>query len=165
MTLETHCTYCGQPHSDSAWPRRCPGCSRTTYKNPTPVAVMLLPVRDPVGLVVIRRGVEPQVGELALPGGYVDWEESWQEAGAREVREETGFALDPTTITTFDVASPSNGRTVLIFGLAEPIDRADLPAFEATNETTERTIIEAPVPMAFPLHTRAVEAFFEAGAS
>lgn len=160
MASSIHCAYCGQPFTSDGWPKTCSGCERTTWKNPTPVAVMLVPVRDPLGLIVIRRGIEPQIGSLALPGGYVDWEEDWRAAGAREVREETGIELDPESIGAFDVASPPDGRTVLIFGIAPPLRRDALPAFAPTPETTERTIIEAPEAMAFPLHTAAVEQFF-----
>lgn len=158
-----HCTYCGVAHTDAGWPKTCSGCARTTWKNPTPVAVMLLPVTAPRGLVVIRRGIEPNKGKLALPGGYVDWEESWQAAGARELREETGVEVDPGAIELFDVHSPPNGRTVLIFGLAEPVAREALPAFDGTDETDERTIIDGASEMAFPLHTQVVEAFFARG--
>ena len=53
------------------------------------------------GLLVVRRGITPGLGELALPGGYIGMGETWQEAGAREVWEETGLRLDPAEIEDF----------------------------------------------------------------
>ena len=42
-------------------------------------------------ILLIKRGNEPFKGFWALPGGYVDWNESTEEAVAREMMEETGL--------------------------------------------------------------------------
>src|SRR6185436_21045482 len=72
----SHCSYCGTAFPQEApWPRMCPGCGETTWRNPLPVAVVLLPVDmtdGRRGLVVIRRGIEPGYGLLALPGGFIE---------------------------------------------------------------------------------------------
>ena len=164
--MSAFCTHCGQAHTDSGWPKRCAACARSTWKNPTPVAVALVPVLSAgsTGLLVIRRGIEPQRGALALPGGYVDWEESWQVACARELREETHLDLDPACFSLFDAQSPAGGKTLLIFGLAKPVPEEDLPAFTATQETPERLVLFEPAPLAFPLHEAALTRFFAAGA-
>ncbi len=157
-----HCFGCGAAHADAAWPKRCPACGRMAYRNPLPVAVLLLPV-EPGGLLVIERGIEPRIGQLALPGGYVDGGgESWQQAAARELREETGIELDPAGIRPFDVLSAPDG-TILIFGEGPPVPADALPPFVPTAETRARRVIERPEPMAFPLHARVVEAFFARG--
>jgi len=39
----------------------------------------LIPVHD--GLLFVRRGIEPRKGKLALPGGFINLGETWQEAG------------------------------------------------------------------------------------
>jgi ADP-ribose pyrophosphatase YjhB (NUDIX family) len=154
----SHCSFCGQAFEENqAWPRKCSNCGRTTYLNPLPVAVVLLPVEQ--GLLMIRRGVAPQIGKLALPGGYVGMGETWQEAGAREVMEETGITVDPHSIEDFRVLSAPDS-TILIFGLAKPTTLAALPEFQPTNETSERVIITAPQELAFSLHEQAVQEFF-----
>lgn len=158
MTKNSHCSHCGHPFVvDQPWPRTCDNCGRMSFLNPLPVVVMLVPVDD--GLLLIRRGIEPGRGKWAFPGGFVDLGETWQEAGAREVFEETHLEIDPAEIREFQVRSAPDG-TLLIFGLAMPRESAALPSFTATNETTERAVRRELADMAFELHTRAGEAFF-----
>ena len=154
----SHCSYCGHPFAeDQAWPRKCTNCGRSTYQNPVPVAVVLLPVDG--GLLAVRRDIEPGRGKLALPGGFIGMGESWQEAGARELFEETGIRINAQEIQDFRVLSAPDG-TLLIFGLALPVSEVSLPAFEANHETSETVVITTPQPLAFPLHEQAVEEFF-----
>jgi ADP-ribose pyrophosphatase YjhB (NUDIX family) len=156
---DAHCTFCGTayPNGIAGWPRSCGHCRNTSYRNPLPVAVVLQPVGD--GLLVIRRGIEPRKGFLALPGGYVDFNEPWQHAAVRELHEETGIVADPAAVTLFDLRSATD-NTLVIFALTPPLALADLAAFEPTDETTERAVVEKPAELAFPLHTDVMLAYF-----
>lgn len=156
---DVHCSYCGTRFgADISWPGTCDRCGNISYKNPLPVTVMLVPVDR--GLVFIRRGIEPEKGKPALPGGYVNTGETWRNAGAREVFEETGIRIRPDRIGVFDVRSAPDD-TLLIFGLAERLHSRDLPPFAVTDETTERMILDhAPPDMAFALHDDAAETYF-----
>lgn len=156
----TFCSFCGARYpADAGWPRRCLACGNTTYRNPLPVAVVLVPVEDS-GLLLIRRVIEPQAGKLALPGGYVNYGETWQEAAAREVREEAGVIVPAENIREFRVRSAPDG-TILLFGICAPVPRSALAAYEPTAETSGYLVTDAPVPdMAFPLHAQAISAYF-----
>jgi ADP-ribose pyrophosphatase YjhB (NUDIX family) len=160
-----HCTACGAEHTGVDWPLTCSGCGHVAYRNPTPVAVVLQPVRTGTGtgLLAIRRTIEPRRGSLALPGGYVDFGESWQAGAARELREETQLEVAPERFALFDVLSPPDGKVVLIFALAPPLDEEALADFEGSSETSERVVVPAAQEMAFPLHTQAVAAWFAGG--
>ncbi len=47
------------------------------------------------GKVLLQlRNLEPGKGKWALTGGYVDWDETLEEAAIREVKEELGYELD-----------------------------------------------------------------------
>ena len=155
---DAHCSYCGRRYPpDLAWPRTCGRCKNVAYRNPLPVAVVLVPVGD--GLLVVRRGIEPAKGKLALPGGYVDFGETWQQAGAREVFEETGLRLDPAEIADFRVRSSPVG-VLVVFGLARKRTRRQLPKFVANPEVAELAVLGGREELAFPLHTDAVADYF-----
>ncbi|WP_034385320.1 NUDIX domain-containing protein [Herbidospora cretacea] len=156
----SHCTFCGASYAlDQPWPRRCAACGNTSYQNPLPVAVMVLPVDE--GLLVIRRAIEPRLGQLALPGGFIDIGESWQQAAARELFEETGIEVSAADVTLFDVLSAPDG-TVLVFGRGPALSSTDLPVFTPTPETSEWLVVKEPQELAFPLHSQVMAAYFAA---
>ncbi len=149
---DSHCSYCGAPFAaGQPWPRLCARCGQWSYRNPLPVTVVLLPVGD--GLLAVRRAHSPGEGRLALPGGFVELPESWQEAGARELREETGVEIVPDSLTVYRVYSAPDG-TLLIFALAPPHAADELPPFFPSPEAAERLILTTPAELAFSLHTR-----------
>jgi 8-oxo-dGTP diphosphatase len=158
----SHCSYCGSPYPpDLRWPRLCGTCGETTWVNPLPVAVALLPIRvdgGGRGLIVLRRDIEPQRGELALPGGFIERGEDWRGAMVRELREETGLIAEAAGVRLFDVLSTPG--TINIFGLLPERDEESLPESAPTEEATEWMVITAPLQLAFPTHEHAVETYF-----
>ena len=158
-TQYSHCSYCGHPFEvDQAWPRLCATCGNTSFVNPLPVSVVLLPVDD--GLLVVRRNIAPQIGQLALPGGYINRGESWQQAGARELLEETGIVIQPEDLREFRVKSAPTGTTLLVFGVAPAMRSQDLPPFLPNEETQDVDVLTAPQELAFSTHTETVQEYF-----
>jgi ADP-ribose pyrophosphatase YjhB (NUDIX family) len=154
-----YCSWCGAAFApELAWPRTCAACGNTSYVNPLPVAVALVPVDD--GVLVVRRGIEPKKGQWALPGGFIEVGETWQEACARELMEEAQIEVTPEDFEDLCVHSAPDG-TVLVFGVAEPLSADELPEFVPNDEVTERGVLSRVEPLAFPLHTRALSFFFE----
>jgi len=149
-----HCGFCGARFpAGLGWPRTCPACANTSYRNPLPVAVAVVPVAGG-GLLAVRRAIAP-VG-LALPGGFVELGESWQGAAARELAEETGVRADPDAIRELRVLSAPDG-TLLVFGAVPEIGREALAAFAPSPEVSGVEVLAAPSPdVVFPLHAQVI---------
>jgi len=158
-----HCSYCGAAYlPDQPWPRTCPNCGETTWRNPLPVSVLLLPIRyddgGHDGVVVTRRAIEPAYGELCFPGGFLEYGELWPEGAVRELDEETGLVASPDEVTLFDVQS--TGRHVLVFGIVPARPATGLPASYPTTEALEWFAVREPIRLAFPSHQAALDKFF-----
>ena len=69
----------------------CPHCGKVVlvYKNPIPTVDIIIEVSG--GIILIKRK-NPPYG-WAIPGGFVDYGESLEEAAVREAREETGLEV------------------------------------------------------------------------
>ncbi|GGQ50598.1 NUDIX domain-containing protein [Couchioplanes azureus] len=154
-----HCTFCGARFTPGQpWPRRCAACGETSYQNPAPVAVAVQPVGG--GLLAVRRAIPPAQDRLALPGGFIDVGETWQQAAARELREETGLRADPAAVRLYDALSAPDG-TLLIFGLFPALAAVtELPEAPPNDETHERLVLDGPRPLGFELHTRVADRWF-----
>jgi ADP-ribose pyrophosphatase YjhB (NUDIX family) len=152
-----HCSYCGHPFAvDHPWPRRCDNCTNVTFRNPLPVTVVVQPVE--AGVLTIRRAIEPRSGWLALPGGYIEFGETWQQAGARELWEEAAVEIAPATLREIRVFSaPDN--VLIVVALAPRLSGIQLSSFLTTPEASERVIVTTPQELAFPLHTEIVTEF------
>jgi ADP-ribose pyrophosphatase YjhB (NUDIX family) len=159
-----HCSYCGSRWPEGlGWPRTCAACGETTWSNPLPVAVVLLPVSygdGRTGVVVVRRDIEPYRGDLALPGGFIETGESWREAAVRELQEETGLIAEPAQVGLFDVHSSYQGYTLLVFGVLPPRPAESLPPSAPTEEATEWLVVTEPIRLCFPTHTAALADYF-----
>ncbi len=83
---------------------QCPECSAEipVYRNPVPTVDIIIETAG--GIVLIERKNPPH--GWALPGGFVDYGESFEEAAVREAKEET--CLDVTLIRQFHTYSAPN---------------------------------------------------------
>jgi len=71
----------------------CPKCKNEVevYQNPIPTVDIIIEI-EPEGVVLIRRK-NPPYG-WAIPGGFVDYGESLEEAAIREAKEETNLDVE-----------------------------------------------------------------------
>lgn len=89
-----HCPRCGtrlaEPPTDKALD--CGGCGLLLFFNPA-VSVGALVFRSDGAILWLRRAKDPQRGKLGLPGGFIDFNETAEEALQRETLEEVGIAV------------------------------------------------------------------------
>lgn len=69
----------------------CPHCKQTIppHRNPTPTVDVIIEID---GRIVLIKRKNPPYG-WALPGGFVDYGESFETAAVREAKEETGLEV------------------------------------------------------------------------
>ncbi|MBQ1047153.1 NUDIX domain-containing protein [Micromonospora sp. C51] len=158
----SHCSYCGAAYPPPVgWPRLCASCGQQVWRNPLPVAVAVQPVLTATGLgvVVVRRDIEPARGRLALPGGFIEHGERWEDALVRELREETGLHADAAGARLVTVQSAPAGGTMLIFGELPVRPAEELPPSAPTAEATEWLVLTEPTELAFSTHTEVLADF------
>jgi len=88
-----YCPWCGgshfEPRAGLSW--HCRDCGRVYYRNTAAAAAALIEVDDRI--IVAVRAREPGQGLLDLPGGFINPDETAEQALLREVKEELNLDL------------------------------------------------------------------------
>ncbi len=95
------CPHCGVKRElfSPARPFRCDGCGFTSFFSP--VTAVGAVITNPQGrILLIERARDPGKGMLGMPGGFVDPNESAEEALRREILEEVGLSVGELTFLT-----------------------------------------------------------------
>ena len=98
----------------------CDRCGYVYYENPVPGVGVL--IEHESGIVLVKRGNPPHQGEWTLPSGFVEADESAEEAAVREAEEETGLKveiIEMAGINSFPEGPPVSG--IMIFFRVRPV--------------------------------------------
>ncbi|WP_353640780.1 NUDIX domain-containing protein [Mesorhizobium sp. WSM2239] len=131
---------------------------RPVYDN-TPTVVCVL-AKHRRGLITVRRSNNPGRGKLGLPGGFHMRGESWQEAGCRELKEETGYIIQPNLLTLLHMTTDEYGHNLVIARYWG--DVSELPTHEVDPEEVQEVVFlqgsdVLTAEWAFPRHAAAAE--------
>lgn len=95
QTRLRYCPACAAPleeAADGAVPYLdCPACDFRYYREPK--VSVIARIEDRGRILFVQRGVEPGLGKWCLPGGFLNFGETPEQALGREVLEETGLAV------------------------------------------------------------------------
>lgn len=126
----------------------------------TPTVVCVIVENIDGRVLAVRRANEPGKGLLGLPGGYHMRGESWQEAGAREVLEETGITLAHShDLCVQSLATDEYGNNLIIARYPYLVNQTGAPQDGEAQEVLWLRD-EHDGEWAFPRHESAVSDFF-----
>lgn len=118
------CPNCGTPfvQRDVAGRTRpiCPECGFVHYHNPIPGVGVLIEMDG--GVVLIKRGHPPHAERWTLPSGFMEADESVEEATVREAKEETNLDIalqEMVGVFSFPDGPPTSG--IIVFYRAKPV--------------------------------------------
>ncbi len=93
MKEKKNCYYCGhyliKKDTEGRIRLFCNNCNVPIYENPIPATAAVIIKDDSV--LLVKRGVEPHIGEWCLPGGFMELDENPEDACLRELKEETNL--------------------------------------------------------------------------
>lgn len=138
--------------------QRCPHCHRVQYLNPAPGVAVL--IRDHQQRILIGRRSETTTygGKWCLPGGYIEYEETFIEAAHREVLEETGLTIRLQGI--INVVSnhlDDCHHTLVIVLVAERLAGEAVPGDDITELRWISDIEHRSIPYAFEADQRIID--------
>ena len=162
MDAKRFCSYCGEKLTRKSFQERnhwyCQTCDRIHYENPFPAVAALVPNQNGQ-LLLVKRAVEPAKGQWCLPGGFIEIDESIEEAVLRELKEETGIEGEIRKLVDFfSQRSPLYGA-LLIFGYQVTLLGGELQAGDDAQEARFFDMNDLP-PIAFLSHQRLIEKEF-----
>lgn len=160
-----YCPCCGAKLTEAILQRyerqRCLHCGAVNYLNPTPGITML--IRSPEGLVLIgKRAASARYGgKWCLPGGYIEYEESFIETAWREIGEETGLQVQIEGVVNVVANQLDDWHHTLVIVLVgdmvagEPRAGDDLVELQWIDKTKHHTISYA-----FEADQRIIDGYF-----
>lgn len=141
-----YCPNCSSPNvtNQNNFKLHCSDCDFVLYHNIAAAVAIIFTYQDKI--LFTERNVDPDKGKLDLPGGFIDPNETAEEAACREIKEELGLTITPADLTYITTA-PNNYlyrnvpyRTMDIFYECEL--KSEVISIKATDEIKALTWIK-----------------------
>lgn len=158
MIQPVYCARCGAQMERRVLDDRerdvCSVCGYILYRNPVPAVGVVVELDEKV--VLVRRRYEPRAGCWALPAGFMELDESAEEAAARECHEETGLLVRVDHLLGVFSFGEGQGTGLLIIYTATVVG-GELAAADDATEVGLFAPEALPEPIAFSTHIQAIE--------
>lgn len=97
-----------------------------------------------------------------MTSGYIDNQETWQEAAVREVNEELGIKMFQDNFQLYDIVSSTTKEQMLIFCVSDHHILADaMHKIVLSSEVEAVDVMWEPRELAFPAHTQMANELLE----
>lgn len=107
----------------------CTGCGMTHYQSPNVLVASYVCTRDKI--LWIERGIPPAKNLWAIPGGFMENDETPAQAASRELKEETGITIAAEQMMLVSVS------TILHMAQTHLVFRCHLKQIETAKQTAE----------------------------
>ena len=137
----------------------CIKCNIIHYENPKPTATLICPRGDDI--LLVKRAFEPAIGEWSLPGGFMELNETLEQAAIRELKEETN--LDGNVVKLLGNCSHFNSifGDILLLGIEMKIDNwSNLKVGDDASEAAFYNFNNHP-PLAFECHIKILNMYID----
>ena len=163
MNYYKYCSNCGKNNThgyiDGNIRFHCEYCNTIHYQNPKPTATLICPKDN--SILLGRRAFNPGKGEWGLPGGFMELNETLNEAALRELKEETNLEGEVTKILGTCSHYGSIFGDILLIGLEVNIKIWDcMAAGDDVSELQLFSIDKLPE-LAFDCHRKIVSYYLK----
>ena len=137
----------------------CMKCNIVHYQNPKPTATLICP--DNNEILLVKRAFEPAKGAWSLPGGFMELNETPEDAAVRELKEETN--LYGSVVKLLGHCSHFNSvfGDILLLGMEMKIDNwKTLKAGDDASEAAFFNFKDYP-PLAFECHKKILNMYID----
>lgn len=160
-----YCPYCAAPFRATALQpfarQHCTRCGYIHHLNPSPGITIILHANDNT-ILIGKRVTKARYGGLwCLPGGYIEYEESFIETAHREVREETGLEVrlqGIVNVVSNHLDDLHHTLVIVLLGTVIGGDEAAGDDLEALRWITQEQHLQ--IPYAFEADQRIIDVFF-----
>ncbi len=135
--------------------KMCEICGWTFYKNPIPAAACVI-LNEKNEIVIIKRSIEPKIGEWALPSGYIEINHSPEQTAIEEMREETGLIGEVEKFLGYYHGHSPIYERIISFGFLMKIVGGKLQAGDDAADAKFVSFDKLP-PIAFAAHRFYIE--------
>jgi len=156
-----YCSSCGNEniysYIDGNNRYHCKSCHAIHYENPKPTATIIC--MDDSKILLAKRAFEPSKGEWGLPGGFMELNETLNEAASRELKEETNLKGEVTSIlSTCSHHGSIFGDILLICVTMDVTDFSKIKAGDDAEELAFFDINDLPE-LAFYCHNKFINEY------
>ena len=163
MSYLEFCSNCGEKNvygeKDGGIRYHCLSCKSIHYENPKPTSTLICEHENK--LLLVKRAVEPGKGLWGLPGGFIELNETPDQAAMRELKEETN--LNGNVICQLGYTCHFNtihGDVLLLAFLMDISDYSEMLAGDDADDV-ELFPLEKLPPLAFNSHERILLMYFD----
>jgi len=128
------CRYClSKKKIDGRKRLICQRCGWIGYKNPLPVAVCAVKDRENK-ILIVKRNQKPGINKWALPGGFVEANETSESACLRELKEETGLRGKVERLVGIYLHKTAMYGSILVIGYEVSVSKCNVSLNSELND-------------------------------